>query len=452
MQSIESMTTQRNTLYSWYVVGVLIFAYIVSFVDRLLLGLLVQPLKASFNISDTEVGLLAGVGFALFYSVMGIPLGRLADTGNRKWLVIIGASLWSLMTALTAFADSFLELLLLRIGVGVGEAALTPAAVSIIADYFTRDRVSKALGAYSIGVYVGAGMALVGGALVVQWIATLHLSGWLGSFIPWQLAFLVAGMPGILVVLLMTSVREPDRQECSARHQPLLEADGTILDASPTISDVFKFISVRKKLFFFHFTGYGLIGTAVTAYLVWAPEMLRRAHNVSISTAGKDFGLLLLALGALGPITGGWLAQRFSSRGAADAEVAVSFAAMVVALPFVVLAPLVPDYSTALYALAPAVFLLSLPQGLAPAVLQAVSPNRMRGQVLSVFVLFGVVFAYTLGPTMVPATAKLVFGDSSALNYGLSLVSGFSVLFGSVALWLARRPFQDAVEAGGRPK
>ena len=182
-----------NGRYAWYVVGVLMFAYIVSFIDRLILGLLIQPIKQSLQVSDIEMGLLAGIGFALFYTVMGIPLARLADSGNRKWLIIAGASLWTLMTAASSLAESYTHLLIARIGVGVGEATLTPAAMSMIADYFSRDRVSRAIGTYSIGLYLGAGIALLGGSAVVQAISVMDLSGGaFSSFAPWQLAFLAA--------------------------------------------------------------------------------------------------------------------------------------------------------------------------------------------------------------------------------------------------------------------
>lgn len=420
------------------------FAYVVSFVDRLILGLLIQPIKQDLQVSDTEMGLLAGIGFALFYSVMGLPLARLADSGNRKWLIIAGASLWTLMTAASAYADSYGDLLLARIGVGVGEATLTPAAMSMIADYFTRDRISRAIGTYSIGVYLGAGLALLGGSAVVVAVSGMDLQGdaLFGRFAPWQLAFLAAALPGILVVLLMLTVREPPRQELS----------GAASDARASVPmrEVAAFMAANKRLLIGHFVGYGLVGTAVTAYLVWAPEMLRRAHDIPIGTAGTAYGILLVTLGSLGPYLGGWWAQRAAARGAPDAEIAVSIRALVWLTPFVIVGPLMPTLATTVVVLAPVVLLLSLPQGLAPAVLQLVAPNRMRGQVLSAFVLCGVIFAYTIGPTAVPIAANAVFGDADALDRAMALVGGICVPLGAAALAFARRPFGDAMRAGGR--
>ena len=434
---------ELNGRYAWYVVGVLMFAYVVSFIDRLILGLLIQPIKQSLQVSDTEMGLLAGIGFALFYTVMGVPLARLADSGNRKWLIIAGASLWTLMTAASSLADSYTDLLITRIGVGVGEATLTPAAMSMIADYFTRDRVSRAIGTYSIGVYLGAGLALLGGSAVVQLISGMDLSaGMFRDFAPWQLAFLAAAVPGILVVLSMLTVREPPRQELSGA-----AAD---VRTTPPLREVFAFMGANKRLLVGHFIGYGLVGTAVTAYLVWAPEMLRRSFDIPIGSAGFAYGMLLVTLGALGPFVGGWWAQRAAARGEPDAEIAVSIRALVCLAPFAVAGPLMPTFAGAVVVLAPAVFLLSLPQGLAPAVLQLVAPNRMRGQVLSAFVLCAVIFAYTIGPTAVPIAAGKVFGDEDALDKGMALVGGLCVPLGALALAWARRPFGEAMRAGGR--
>lgn len=434
---------QRNSRFAWYVVGVLMIAYVVSFIDRLILGLLIQPIKASLQVTDTEIGLLAGIGFALFYTVMGVPLARLADSGNRKWLIIIGASLWTAMTAASAFAETYVHLLIARIGVGVGEATLTPAAMSIIADYFTRDRVSRAIGVYSVGVYLGAGLALLGGSAVVQAIAGADLGNTpLATFAPWQLAFLMAAIPGIFVVFLMLTVREPPRQELTAK---LTDSRKEL-----PLQEVLAFIAANKRLLLSHFVGYGLVGTAVTAYLVWTPEMLRRSYDISIGAAGSIYGVLLVTFGAIGPFVGGWWAQRAAANGKSDAEILISFRAMMLLTPLVVIGPIMPTLIGAIVVLAPIVFLLSLPQGLAPAVLQLISPNRMRGQILSTFVLCAVIFAYTLGPTAVPLAARYIFEDVDALGPAMAVVGGCCIPLGALALAFARSPFAEMMRAGGR--
>ncbi len=432
--------------YAWYVVGVLMFAYIVSFVDRLILGLLVQPIKADLGVSDTQIGLLAGVGFALFYTVMGVPLARLADSRNRKWLIIAGITLWSAMTAASAFASSFTGLLIARIGVGVGEATLAPAATSMIVDYFARDRVARALGVYAMGIYLGAGVALLAGSVVVQAVTgsgPVTIAG-LGTFNAWQLAFLLAALPGALVVAMMLTVREPQRTE----HSGAVAANQG--EAAPPLREVLTFIGRNRRLLGAHCFGYGALGTAVTAYLVWAPEMLRRAYEIPIAQAALIYGGLLVTLGTFGPYLGGWWAQRAAARGHADAELRVSVIATALVTPLLATAPLMPSITLATIALAPVVLLLAVPQGLAPTVLQLIAPNRLRGQLLSAFMLVAVLAAYLVGPTAVPLLAEGVFGSDQELDRALALLCGVLVPLGSLSLAYARKPYRDLMIAGGR--
>jgi len=421
------------------------FAYVVSFIDRLILGLLVQPLKSDLGISDTQIGLLAGIGFALFYTVMGVPLARLADRSNRKWLIVAGVALWSLMTAASAFATSFTALLVARIGVGVGEATLAPAAASMIADYFARDRVARAMGVYSTGVYLGSGVALLAGSVVVAAVTgsgPLVVPG-LGTFNSWQLAFLLAALPGALVVALMLTVREPPRTE----HSGAAVGSG---GAAPSLQELLQFLRGNRRLLGAHCLGYGALGTAVTAWLVWAPEMLRRSFGVSIGEAAFVYGALLVSLGTAGPFIGGWWAQRAVARGHADAEIRVSMIATLVLSPLVIAAPLMPSLAVTTVVLAPVVLLLAVPQGLAATVLQLISPNRLRGQVLSSFMLVAVLLAYLIGPTSVPLLAKWVFGSDQELDRALSLLCGVLIPTAALALAAARKPFGELMLASGR--
>ena len=162
-----------NPLYAWFVVGVLMLAYMNSFIDRQILSLLVEPIRADLGISDTQVSLLAGLAFSIFYTLMGVPLARLADQSNRRNIILVGIGSWSIMTALCGAAQNFWQLFLARIGVGVGEAALSPAAFSMIADYFPKQRLARAISVYSMGVYFGAGLALMIGGVVIKMVSAL---------------------------------------------------------------------------------------------------------------------------------------------------------------------------------------------------------------------------------------------------------------------------------------
>ena len=204
--------------YSWYVVVVLMLFYTLSFVDRQIIALLVEPMKADLGLTDVQMSLLGGLSFAVFYTVFGIPMGRLADSCNRRRLIAVGVALWSLMTTLCGFTSRFYHLLLLRMGVGLGEAALSPAAFSMIADYFPRRKRATALSIYSIGIYLGAGLAFTGGAILLGWADRLVSSREgnplpvLGDIQPWQIVFLAVGLPGLLLTCLLATVREPNRQ------------------------------------------------------------------------------------------------------------------------------------------------------------------------------------------------------------------------------------------------
>src|SRR5579884_2376448 len=204
-----------NIAYAWYVVGVLTLCYMLSFVDRQILSLLVAPIKRDLVLSDTRVGLLQGLAFALFYTFAGIPIGHLVDTRNRRNLVVVGILVWSVFTSACSIARSFLSLFLARIGVGVGEATLSPSAFSLIADYFPQERLSTAMSVSYLGALGGSALAFAVGGTVVDALAkigTLHLP-LLGQIASWRLTFLVVGLPGLLFALLAATAREPVRRK-----------------------------------------------------------------------------------------------------------------------------------------------------------------------------------------------------------------------------------------------
>src|SRR5713101_6295344 len=233
--------------YSWYVVGVLTLVYVFSFIDRQIMSLLVRPLRRDLNISDTQVSILMGLGFAIFYTLCGIPLGRLADTRSRRSIIAAGLVAWRFFTALCGLARNFGQMLLWRIGVGVGEASLSPSAYSLITDYFPKERLATAISVYSMGIYIGAGMSYLLGGLVVR--LALAQEAWMlplvGAVRPWQVIFLAVGLPGVLAALLLYTVREPVRR-------------GILKGASAIpSSQVFAYILENKSTFLCHNVGFG---------------------------------------------------------------------------------------------------------------------------------------------------------------------------------------------------
>ena len=429
-----------SEVYAWYVVAVLMFAYMVSFIDRQILSLLVQPIRRDFGISDTQISLLAGFAFALFYSVLGVPIARLADRTNRRFLISIGVVLWSIMTAACGLTKTYWQLFLARMGVGIGEATLSPAAYSMISDYFAPNKLAKAIGVYAMGLYIGAGLALLAGSAVITMVSqagtiTLPL---IDTVYPWQLTFFVVALPGLLVLAFMATVKEPPRREHFA--------DGTSRAAIPKAvpwAELWGFFMSNKRIIFAHFLGYLALGTVISAYLVWVPEWLRRTYDIGIAESGVIFGVCLLIFGSMGPFAGGWLAEWLARRGYRDAELRASVIGACAMFSFGVLTPLAPTKLSAVLMLAILTFLLSFPQGLAPTVLQLIAPSRMRAQVTAVKILFAVLLGYTLGPTFVALITDYVFGYDGALRYSLAIVSGVLTPLGIGLLAFGMKPYRE---------
>lgn len=310
-----------NPKYASYVVVVLFLAYTSSFIDRIIMSLLVEPIKRDLVLTDTQFSLLHGFAFAIFYTLMGLPLGRLADRTNRRRIISVGVFLWSLMTAVCGLAKSFGHLFLARIGVGIGEATLSPAAYSIISDYFPQEKRSVPISMYSMGVFFGGGIAFVLGGYVVHLAsgaADLVLPV-VGTIRPWQLTFFIVGLPGLLVVLLMTTVREPVRRDVFSLTN---SSDEGFDDRS--VRATLSFVRRNKRAYISVFVGFALLATASYGFFTWTPSFLIRTYDWEASSAGYAFGLMVLTLGTGGTLLGGVLADRALARGKPDAKLRVS--------------------------------------------------------------------------------------------------------------------------------
>lgn len=433
---VAASASKDQLIYCWYVVAVLMFAYTVAFIDRQILSLLVQPIKRDLKISDTQVSLLAGFAFAVFYTVLGVPLARLADGSNRKRLIALGVLIWSVMTAVCGLANSYWILFIARVGVGIGEATISPAAYSMIADYFPRTKLARAISVYVVGLYVGAGLAIITGSIVVKFVSSADtlILPLLGQVFPWQVTFFLVALLGLPVLALIATVREPERREFSA-------SDSVISTLVP-FSEVWKFLRSHGQFFAAHFAGYGFLGAAITAYLTWIPELLRRSHHIGIADAGFIFGVVLLVCGTLGPTVAASITARLRSRGHGDAELRTSILAGIGMIPTAVAMPLAPTLPTAVGLLCLALFFLSAPQGLAPTLIQLVTPNRMRAQVTAVFMLTAVLAGYTVGPASVAILTDYVFRNESSLPYSLSIVSAVLIPMGLLCLKLGLKPLR----------
>ncbi len=442
MQSSESKPASAQSSWpspavAWFGVGVLVLAFVSSIASRIVISLLVDPIKADLSLSDTEMGLIMGLLFAFFYAVMGLFIGWMADRYSRRTIIGVGIFLWSIMTALSGLARSFWEFFLARVGVGVGQAALSPAAYSMIADYFPRDKLGRALGVYQSGAFFGVGLALIFGGLAIRFAATaddvsLPL---IGVVAPWQLTFIAVGLPGVLVAAMMFFVKEPVRQDIAPA-----QADEV------SLGQAVGFAWSRKRIFLAHYTGFALLALPMTTLATWVPAYFMRVVGMSPPETGLQLGLIVLICSPIGVISGGWLADTIYKQGRQDAPLRVAILSAAFMVPFSLLATTFSDASLALLLAAPFAFGASISMGLAPTALQLVTPNRMRAQISAAWMLFLNIITAGLGPTAVGFINDAVFGDPLSVGMSIAMVNTVSVALGGLILFVTLKPFRLAVQ------
>ena len=430
--------------YAWYVVGVLTLVYVFSFIDRQILNLLVRPIRRDLGISDTQMSLLMGFSFAVFYTFFGIPLGRLADTKSRRTIIAGGFALWSLFTAGCGLARNFSHMLLMRMGVGVGEAALSPAAYSLISDYFPKERRATAISVYSMGIYLGSGIAFILGGTVAGLAAAQEM--WdlplVGATRPWQVVFFVVGLPGVLLALLMYTVKEPKRRGV----RWVKAADGRMTAAQVPMREVLAYLRENWVTFLCHNVGFALLSFSSYGSSAWIPTFFVRNHGWTEAAAGQVYGVIVTVFSTLGVFAGGRFADWMTERGSRDSTMRVGLVVSLAWLPTGLLYPLVPDAKLAAALLIPTVFLASAPFGVAPAAVQQMMPNAMRGQASAVYLFVINLIGLGIGPTAVALTTDYVFGDDRAVNYSLLIVATAAHLVAAVLLWAGLGPFRRSLD------
>ncbi len=428
--------------YAWYVVGVLTLLYVFSFIDRYILALLVEPMKRDLAINDTQMSLLMGFSFAVFYCLFGLPLGRLADSRRRTVIIAAGCFVWSLMTAACGLARNYWHLLLLRMGVGIGEATLSPAAYSLITDYFPKERLATALSVYTTAIHIGTGFAFIFGGAVVAFVGsessmTLPI---VGSLRPWQTVFFIVGVPGLALVLLMRTVREPARRALNRARTSVASSAA----ASIPLGEVWCYFAANKGTLLCHCLGFTL--SSLTSYTTWGPTLFIRNYGWSAAEAGIVSGLLMSTVGVLGILAGGHFADHLARRGYADANMRLGLIATLAWFPTGILFPLMPTGLSAVALLIPTYFMVSAPWGAAAAALQQVVPDRMRGQAAAVYLLAVNLIGLGVGPTAVALLTDFVFEDDSALNLSLLIVGTVSHIAAALLLWKGLRFFRESLE------
>lgn len=426
-------------LYAWMVVGVLCIASIVSFIDRQIINLLVEPIKADFGVNDTQIGLLQGFSFVLFYAALAIPLARLTDRGNRKRMIVYGVICWTIATFSCGLAGGFAMLFIARMFVGVGEATLTPASYSLIPDYFPRERVGLAISVFTSASFAGSGIAYIFGGAMVEILTglgpiTLPV---VGERSVWQLTFFAVSAPSVLVLTLLAFVREP------ARRESLAEAAAP--DAS--FSAALAHFLLHRRLFSGVMFGLTLMAAAVFALNLWVPTLFIRLHGWSPMQIGSAFGSMVVLGSTGGVFLGGAVASAWMKRGREDAFLRVPIVAGLCAVPFAIAFPLVSNPGLSLVLLLPVLVLSAVPFGCGTAVLPIISPNRLRAQVVAVYLLVVNLLSFTCGPTAVGLLTDYVFRDEMMVGYSLAIAPALFLIAGCIVVSVALKPYSALVRA-----
>ena len=420
---------------AWYTVGLIAFVTMLSNVDRSIVNLLVEPIKRDLLLSDTQISLIIGLAFSLFYMLVGLPMARVSDVKSRRIILAAGLSIWSLATAACGLAKSFAQLFVARGIVGGAESVAGPASMSLISDLVPRDKLPRAFAIYQLGISAGqAGALFFGGILLAFFIhlGPIHLPI-MGLAREWQLVFLACAIPGLLTALLfLLTVREPVRRN---RH----------VAGSVPLRDVGRYLWKHRTLFVPLLLSIGIGSIETMGLMTWRPAFYERTYGWGPQQIGPLLALSLLISTPLALTIGTWFAEFMAKRGHDDAMVRVCAITQAISAPFAIAAPLMPSawlaFGCGIFA---SVFgLMSAPAQ--NSAIQIIVPNEMRAQISAIYLFTISVIGSGLGPLVVALTTDFFFRDEAMLRYSMS---GFALIMapgGALLMWLAIRPYGDAV-------
>jgi MFS family permease len=431
-----SITSSQPLSNRYFLLILLLGAYILSFIDRNIMAILVEPIRAEFQISDFEYGLLNGLAFTFLYAILGVPIGWLADRKSRKNIIALGTSVWSVMTFLCGLATGFYSLFLARIGVGVGEAALSPPAHSLLADYFDKKALPSVMAIFTLGIPVGVGISYSLGG----WIYGILLDNKelllnvFGGIKPWQATFMLVGLPGLLVAACIFFMVEPKRQG-------LLENKKTHSEIS--LSHLLDFLWKHKTVYASIYCSIACLAIMGYGFMMWFVAHMSRVYHVESHIIGKDFGLMYLVFGTLGTLFGALLSTFLTKRGYTDAGIRTVFIVAVLWLLPAIAAPLMPTLQWAFILSAPCIFLLNAYFGVAIAALQLCTPNQMRAQASAMLLLMGNIFGLAVGPAIIGLLSDRVFEGEHSLAYALSTVAAIFCPLAIMLVYRSLKPYQQ---------
>jgi MFS family permease len=413
---------------AWYLVILLTVAYVFSFIDKYIPALLVEPLKQDLGASDTQMGLLLGPAFAVLYATLGLPLGWLADRSRRTALAAAGVALWSLATAASGLARSFGQLLLARVGVGIGDAALAPCALSLISDSFPPEKRGRPVALYVAAQSFGAGVAMLGGGAVLAWAASqpeIRLP-FAGVVAPWQFTFIAVGLPGLLIALLLSAAGEPARDPGAA--------------AGVSMAHTLRFLRQRWRPFA-SLTAVVCVMTVIAYSQNWYAALYQRNFGWDITRYATWSGIALIIQGPLVVNLAGWWCDRLAARGRDDGPLFITVLGTLVLVPTGIAAPLMPTGELAFLVWLANLAGLSMVSAAAPVALLAITPGEMRGQVSALFYMIIMLTGLVVGPLAVGLFNDQFFAGAR-LAAACALVPACVGLPGLLLLPAARRHYR----------
>jgi len=413
----QLLSNTHNERYGWYVVFVLSICGVVAYIDRQIINLLIDDIKADLIITDTQISLLQGFAFAIFYAIVAIPLGRMADSKNRRWLITIGIIAWTIAAMACGLAESYAQLFVARIFVGIGEAVLTPAGFSLLADLFKPNRLARPVSVFTASSFVGSGVALMIGGVIITRLRELEMVilPLVGQVEVWQAAFIIGALPGIPAALwFFFTTHEPARQDFDTARMESGEFRQGFIQAM-------RYCGKNHRLFVAVFVGLSVLSAAQFALGAWVPAYFMRVYDWTAGEIGKAQGLLFLICGTLGVVCGGFLTDLLHKRKIHDANLRVASVAAMLAIPCAVVTTSTSNPNLAIAMLAPTMFFGTIPFGSGPAAIPTVAPPQYRAQLVAIYLLVANLLGQSGGPWLVAMLTDHYYGSDLAVGKSLRI-------------------------------
>lgn len=444
--STENAEKYPRPLYAWYVTVLMMFFYMLSFMDRQIIAVMIEPIKADLSLSDVQISLLGGISFVLFYSTAGVFVGRLADSLNRPKLIAFGVFIWSLTTAVSGLTSKFWQLLILRMGVGLGESALLPSTLSLLSGYFPPHRLATPTSVFLLGAPIGIGLSFaIGGLLYSTAVDVTSAPGWqdvifIGGSAAWKLVLLFLGVLGMLMTLLLSTVREPRNLQKAADK----DTHSTAKIADPaTSAEVKAYAKVNWKAIGALYIGMALISLAAYSQAFWDITFLTRTYGWDASTGSFWYGMVQLFAGLSGMLFGGIVADKLTKRGVSGASVVMVIIGSGLAAPFSFMYPLMGSATSALWLMVLAIFGSNMCFACAASALQRMFPATMLGLAAGIYFFISNAVGIGIGPTLIAALTDYTFEDPNMIRYSLSIVGGVSRTIAFVLFLVGLKYYRD---------